>query len=114
MKILKKKGGVVEKREEETKSMPHAPVAKRNNYTAICCNIVTSENIKWLFIIVLSFQKQKRDSTKWWCSVRNQTTKCSATVLQKGSNFRAGRNQHCHTADPGTVVGVKITTQVYP
>jgi hypothetical protein len=27
MKILKKKGGVVEKRgEEETKSMPHAPV----------------------------------------------------------------------------------------
>jgi hypothetical protein len=28
MKILKKKGGVVEKRgEEETKSMPHAPVS---------------------------------------------------------------------------------------
>ena len=33
MKILKKGGGVVEKRgEEETKSIPHAPVVSRNRY----------------------------------------------------------------------------------
>jgi hypothetical protein len=50
MKILKKKGGVVEKREEETKSMPHAPVAKRNNYTAICSDVIVVTKIM-LFII---------------------------------------------------------------
>jgi hypothetical protein len=36
MKILKKKGGVVEKRgEEETKSMPHAPVDRHARWVII-------------------------------------------------------------------------------
>jgi hypothetical protein len=36
MKILKKGGGVVEKRgEEETKSMPHAPVLNSSKGTAL-------------------------------------------------------------------------------
>ncbi|XP_071160689.1 uncharacterized protein [Mytilus edulis] len=56
-------------------------------------------------------KKQKGDSTTWWCSVRNKTTSCSATVLQKGDNFTAGRKSHCHTANPGTVTAVKITAQ---
>ncbi|CAG2230893.1 unnamed protein product [Mytilus edulis] len=56
-------------------------------------------------------KKQKGDSTTCWCSVRNKTTSCSATVLQKGDNFTAGRKSHCHTANPGTVTVVKITAQ---
>jgi hypothetical protein len=41
MKILKKKGGLVEKRgEEETKSMPHAPV-NRHDITEILLNAIT-------------------------------------------------------------------------
>ncbi|VDI28338.1 Hypothetical predicted protein [Mytilus galloprovincialis] len=63
--------------------------------------------------IVFVKLKQKRDSTTWWCSVRNKTTSCSATVLQKGDNFTAGRTSHCHTANPGTVTAVKITAQVF-
>jgi hypothetical protein len=36
MKILKKRGGVVEKRgEEETKSMPHAPVVLMSTQYAV-------------------------------------------------------------------------------
>ena len=58
MKILKKKGGVVEKRgEEETKSMPHAPVAttKSKYYDHIVLLYLESRRCRYRSIIFACF-----------------------------------------------------------
>lgn len=51
-------------------------------------------------IIPIFFQNANKSSTLWTCSVRSSKLRCHATVSQKGDQFRAGVQPHCHPADP--------------
>ncbi len=46
-------------------------------------------------------KKRTNTTVTWTCSVRSVYLKCHATVLQKGSNFVAGRHPHVHESVPG-------------
>ena len=48
----------------------------------------------------------------WWCSVRDSTQRCPATVIQTGDNFLRGARQHGHPAKPGIMKGCEIETEV--
>ncbi|XP_078495898.1 uncharacterized protein LOC144751880 [Ciona intestinalis] len=48
----------------------------------------------------------------WECSIRGVTTRCSATVKQKGSTFVPGRLVHNHPPKPGLDVASKIKRDV--
>lgn len=45
-------------------------------------------------------REQSNGKVNWWCSVRNKTVRCRATVNQQGDEFRAGAAEHCHPPPP--------------
>ncbi|VDI62897.1 Hypothetical predicted protein [Mytilus galloprovincialis] len=57
-------------------------------------------------------QRQRPNgSIYWWCSVRSNKSRCPATVIQSGSNFRPGSHQHNHDSAPGAIIKLKIVSQ---
>jgi hypothetical protein len=57
MKILKKGGGVVEKRgEKETKSMPHAPV---DTAARLQCPVTHFSKFYQFFVLIMLFNKER-------------------------------------------------------
>ncbi|KAJ8307107.1 hypothetical protein KUTeg_015191 [Tegillarca granosa] len=57
-------------------------------------------------------RKQRKDTIHWWCSVRNKSGRCPASVQQHGNEFSSGRHTHNHTARPGVATAVEIIKQV--
>ncbi|CAG2186440.1 unnamed protein product [Mytilus edulis] len=57
-------------------------------------------------------QRQRPNgSIYWWCSGRSNKSRCPATVIQSGSNFRPGSHQHNHDSAPGAIIKLKIVSQ---
>ncbi|VDI07679.1 Hypothetical predicted protein [Mytilus galloprovincialis] len=56
-------------------------------------------------------RQQPNGSIYWWCSVRSNKSRCPATVIQSGSNFRPGSHQHNHDSAPGAIIKLKIVSQ---
>ena len=50
--------------------------------------------------------------TYWRCAVRNQTTRCAATVQQKGNDFTRGPQPHNHHGEPGAAANCRIQREV--
>ena len=57
--------------------------------------------------------KRKRGPTTYWhCSVRNKTTNCKATVIQRNDVFTTGMHPHIHLAEVGTANVLKVKAAV--
>ncbi|XP_033117797.1 uncharacterized protein LOC117117559 isoform X2 [Anneissia japonica] len=50
--------------------------------------------------------------TYWWCSMRNRSRRCCATVRQTADGFRAGKRDHSHAPKPKCVTKVNIVTEI--
>ena len=52
-------------------------------------------------------------ATQYWCCyIRGKSTRCPATVIQKGGNFKRGRYKHCHQAEPGLHLRIDTIAKV--
>jgi len=50
--------------------------------------------------------------TYWLCSVRRPGARCTASVLQHGSHFKRGNNQHIHEPHVDALVTTKVQAAV--
>ncbi|XP_071948621.1 uncharacterized protein [Antedon mediterranea] len=53
-----------------------------------------------------------KTGTWWWCSMRNRTKRCLATVKQMPNGFRIGKKEHSHEPKPKTISKVNIYTEI--
>ena len=53
-----------------------------------------------------------KETQYWCCYIRGKSTRCPATVIQKGGNFKRGRCKHCHQSEPGLHLRIDTITKV--
>ncbi|XP_069189921.1 uncharacterized protein [Procambarus clarkii] len=56
-----------------------------------------------------TIRKETDFATYWWCSIRQKSNRCFATVIQHGKDFKQGANCHNHLGDPGALATTKVT-----
>jgi hypothetical protein len=54
-------------------------------------------------------RRNHNNTTDWQCTIRPKENPCRASVIQRGDNFKVGKNEHNHSAQPGAAVVTKIT-----
>ncbi|XP_035686596.1 uncharacterized protein LOC118422872 [Branchiostoma floridae] len=59
-----------------------------------------------------TFKRDTQTSVHWRCAVRNKTTDCPATVIQKGDVFEPGLPDHIHPANQDAELRARITVDI--
>jgi hypothetical protein len=73
MKILKKGGGSREKGEEETKSMPHAPVLEHGKSVLWSASVFVSSHLCKFVSPLCSVFFKAMEVIRWWCKFHLQS-----------------------------------------
>ena len=86
-------------REEVTEQNPSAIMSSEVEYRIInygtrrgWCKLVDSLGFEY------SIKCIRNNVTYWWCTIRNKTMHCRASVSQRGKKFKVGNFDHCHEA----------------
>ena len=59
-----------------------------------------------------TIRKASETVTYWTCSIRQKNNKCPASVIQRGTYFRAGEQAHNHPATPGLLSATTVSVAV--